>query len=138
LARVALVERTRPRGPDRGRGVACPRALPCTAEVLLHRGGVRVAVPGADPATAVREALADFLAAADVLERLRGRAAGTGGANSERAAADKVHMGEQVADLAPLTVRAAARLAALERRPQRRVTASQAAAPGGARGLLQA
>src|SRR5262249_52327643 len=81
----------------------------------------------------VREALADFLAAADVLERLRGRDPGTGGANSERAAADKLLMGEQVADLAPLTVRAAARLAALEHRPQRLLTAYEAAERGGAR-----
>jgi CHAT domain-containing protein/tetratricopeptide (TPR) repeat protein len=138
LALRALVEPTVPPGPDRGLGDTRPRALPFTAEVLLGRGEVRAAVPGADPATAVRDALADFLAAADVLERLRGRDAGTGGANSERAAADKVHMGEQVADLAPLTVRAAARLAALERRPGRLVTAYEAAEQGSARVFLEA
>jgi CHAT domain-containing protein len=47
-------------------------------------------------------------------------------------------MGEQVADLAPLTARAAARLAALERRPQRLVTAYEAAERGGARVFLEA
>src|SRR5262249_4335918 len=85
-----------------------------------------------------REGAADFLAAADVLERLRGRDAGTGGANSEQAAADKVLMGERVADLATLTVRAAARLAALERRPQRLITAYEAAERGSARVFLEA
>jgi tetratricopeptide (TPR) repeat protein len=138
LALRALAEPTVPPGPDRGPGVTRPRALPFTAQILLWRGEVRAAVPGVDPATGVREALADFLAAADVLERLRGRDAGTGGANSERAAADKVRMGERVADLACLTVRAAARLAALERRPQRLVAAYEAAERGGARVFLEA
>jgi CHAT domain-containing protein len=47
-------------------------------------------------------------------------------------------MGEQVADLARLTVRAAARLAALERRPQRLITAYEAAEQGSARVFLEA
>jgi CHAT domain-containing protein len=47
-------------------------------------------------------------------------------------------MGEQVADLAPLTVRAAARLAALERRPELLVTAFEAAERGSARVFQEA
>src|SRR5262249_40468947 len=71
LALRALGEPAVPPGPDRGPRGTRPRALPFTAQVLLGRGDARAAVPGADPATAVRDALADFLAAADVLERLR-------------------------------------------------------------------
>ncbi len=101
------------------------RALPLAALVLTSRGSVRQEFPGPDPAASLRAALADYRAAAAVLDRLRDRVV--------TADASKLLQGEKLAELAPLTVGAAAKLAGIDGSPDAAAIAFEAAEGGSAR-----
>ena len=77
--------------------------LPLVPRVLLARGRLRELRPGSDSAAGLRATLGDYRAAADALDLLR-----EGSSRDE----DKVRKAEDVSDLFPRAVGAAARLAA--------------------------
>jgi CHAT domain-containing protein len=108
-----------------------------SAEILIMRGRLRPTLPGVDRASAVRDSLRDFLVATDITERVRGHESTPTQRRGDRSHADKLRLGEQTAELAPLTIAAAAMLANHERRQEHLVTAFEAAERGAARVFLE-
>ncbi len=116
-------------------GLVRLRPLPENIQVLANRALLRCAGAEHRPDDD-RAALADLMAASELLDRLRRPDSAPG--RTEATSADRLHHGEEAADLAPLTVGVAARLADAEGNPARRELALDAAERGTARVFLDA
>jgi CHAT domain-containing protein/Tfp pilus assembly protein PilF len=105
------------------------RPLRLTVTVLKWRGAIRERILGSDPTASLRDCLRDYQTAAEVLEDLREQVITT--------VQSKLQHGETAADLFPLTVGVAARLAEAVRSPAGRLSAFAAAERGAARVFLE-